>query len=72
MNRDKSSYANYVQQIKTKSFLALLLGLFILSGSLFANNVAAQDGCKYLARYMAPFELPIDNWPTAMASRSTS
>ena len=67
MNRDKSTNAKYVRQIKTKSLLTLLSGLYILTGSLFANNVIAQDGCKYLSQYMAPFELPVDNWPTAMA-----
>lgn len=30
-------------------------------------DVTAQDGCKYLGQYMAPFMPPIENWATDLA-----
>jgi hypothetical protein len=43
----------------------LLIALLIIS--LTPGSVAAQTDCPYLKQYMAPYELPVDEWPTAMA-----
>jgi len=39
----------------------------LLTVGLFSGYVMAQDGCKYLAQYMAPTEMPEEDWNSAMA-----
>ena len=44
--------------------------LFVLSIAYWitsTNVVHAQDGCKYLGQYLAPFNPPIDNWAVDIA-----
>jgi hypothetical protein len=42
-----------------------LLTLIVLS--LCAGTARAQSDCPWLEQYLAPFKLPVDEWPTAIA-----
>jgi hypothetical protein len=46
---------------------ALLLGNLLLAGSVLVNPAAGEEGCAYLERYLAPLELPVEDWPEAIA-----
>lgn len=39
--------------------------LFLLVA--MASPAAAEEGCRYLGRYLAPVELPVSSWPGAIA-----
>jgi len=41
--------------------------MLLTTVSLLTNSAYAQDGCAYLDKYMAPLELPVEQWPTALA-----
>ena len=44
-----------------------LLLITVLIIFLSPGSVAAESDCQYLNQYMAPYELPVDEWPTEMA-----
>jgi hypothetical protein len=39
----------------------------VLTLTLHTSAVHAQEGCAYLPQYMAPLELPVEDWPDAIA-----
>ncbi len=45
----------------------LLRFITLLTFILCTGNAAAQEGCKYLERYMAPPAMPAEEWNAAMA-----
>ena len=46
--------------LSRKLLLCLLLLLTAIISSTLSNNVYAQNGCKYLDQYLAPFNPPIE------------
>jgi hypothetical protein len=50
-----------------KTNLLTILLLICLSISLSPSALYAQQDCAYLDQYMAPFNLPVENWPDGIA-----
>jgi len=52
----------------TKNLLvSILLSTVFITAALHSGRVSAQAGCAYLEKYMAPLELPVTDWPEALA-----
>ena len=52
------------------NLLVFILTFFCIPATLImalTTNVAAQESCKYLGQYMAPFKPPIEHWATDVA-----
>ena len=64
MGSDKNISFYSLRQNLLKSLLSLLS---VLTVCLVSGNAMAQEGCKYLERYMAPIQLDTDEWPVSMA-----
>ena len=68
-NNDIFRYLQTAGQPKSSlKGMTIGISLFaVLVSTVFSPNAAAQDGCAYLNQYMAPLDLPVENWPTEMA-----
>ena len=47
--------------------IGILLPITLLLALLSPMGSAAENDCQYLKQYLAPYELPVDEWPTSMA-----
>ncbi|MGY8815775.1 MAG: hypothetical protein ACKVHQ_13835, partial [Gammaproteobacteria bacterium] len=47
--------------------IGTLLPITLLLTLLSPLVSAAENNCEYLKQYLAPYELPVDEWPTSMA-----
>ncbi len=54
----------FIARHKKNLVLHMVLGTFVMVG-FFTNPVTAKD-CAYLGHYLAPFNLPVDEWPEVM------
>ncbi|MGK0298739.1 MAG: hypothetical protein ACI9XC_002362, partial [Gammaproteobacteria bacterium] len=53
--------------VRDDSLLQTILLCIFMSISIYSSAVFAQQGCAYLDQYMAPFNLPVENWPDGIA-----
>jgi len=53
-------------KVQSKS-VAIMLILLLCTAALFPLNAIAQGSCALLDRYMAPLDVPVEDWPTALA-----